>query len=126
MKRVQTIALFALVLGCSSSAAWAAQQLPCKQIAATLCPGTKPGELAYDNCLMQHGPELPADCKRAVDAAAARRKDIEQFPGCIADTKKFCADSKAGMGTIMGCLRLHMSDLSEACKREVGKRTGRY
>jgi hypothetical protein len=104
----------------------AAEELPCKEIAAKLCPGASPGDAAYDNCLVQHGPQLPPACKSAVDAAQARLNTLDQFPACLEDAKKFCPAFKPGIGRIMECLRLHMTDLSEECKQEIRKRTSRY
>lgn len=50
-------------------------------------------------------------------------------PPCLADVKKFCADTPVGSGKIQACLKAHEADLSPACKKglaDIGKRVGPF
>lgn len=126
MKRIGILVAAALGIVVGATGTVRAADMPCKDVAAKLCPGVNPGDTAYDNCLLQHKPDLPPDCQKAVDAAQARLNTLEQFPDCVRDAKQMCPDFKPGISRIMECLRVHMSDVSEECKREIGKRTGKY
>jgi hypothetical protein len=47
--------------------------------------------------------------------ATAARADLP----CVADLKKFCADTPAGGGRIQACLKSHEKDLSADCKKQL-------
>jgi hypothetical protein len=42
----------------------------------------------------------------------------ERFP-CAADIKKACADVDPGSGRIVACIKEHMKDYSEVCKKRL-------
>lgn len=93
----------------------------CRKDAAKLCPGMKPGDRGYAECMKKHEADLSDACKQMMQA---RAKDAEQFKACAADAEKFCPGTQAGGGRVMKCLRTHQGDLSEECKRELAARHG--
>ena len=100
----------------------APQDTACREQAEKLCPGMKPGDENFGPCIKQHEAQFPKGCRRQLGSASARARDLKQFPSCVADADKFCPKG----GSVMKCLRVHQTDLSEDCKREIGKRTGKY
>ena len=110
--------------------AWGAlAQMPdpaCHAEIEKLCPGLKPGDGKYGQCVIDHKADLSDPCKKYADAAAARKRDIAQIPACTADAEKLCPGTKPVLNAIMKCLRLHQGDLSADCRHEIGKKTGKY
>jgi len=93
---------------------------------AKLCPAMQPGDGKYGKCLIANEAQLSAPCKPYAQAAAARQRTLKQFPSCVADAEKFCPHEKPVVTEVMACLRGHQGDLSESCKYEIGRDTGRY
>jgi hypothetical protein len=98
----------------------------CQTEIAKFCPGMKPGDGHYGQCLVDHQKNFSAPCKKYADAAAARKEDLKQFPACIADAERLCPNTPPSLTRIRKCLRTHQGDLSPDCKQEIGKRTGKY
>ena len=115
-----------LVLGAWTVSPALGADAACQQQAQTLCSGAKPGEAKFDTCLKEHAADLSKDCLAQLQASVARANELKEFPSCIADAEKLCPGSKPGGGQIMACLRVRQEDISEECKREMGKVTGQY
>jgi hypothetical protein len=122
---VTMAATLAVALFAGSSPA-RAQNAQCKAEIEKLCPGMKPGDGHYGQCLVDHQKDFSAPCKKYADAAVARKEDLKQFPACIADAERLCPNTPRSLTRVKKCLRTHQSDLSADCKQEIGKRTGKY
>lgn len=103
-----------------------AQTEACKAEIEKLCPGMKPGDGKYGQCLVDHQKDFSLPCKKYADAAVARKEDLKQLPSCIADAERLCPGTPRSLTRITKCLRMHQGDLSADCKQEIGKRTGKY
>ena len=103
-----------------------AQKAGCEAEIAKLCPEMKPGDGKYGQCLIDHQKDLSSGCKKYADAAAARKRDLKQFPACIADAERLCPGTPRALSRLQKCLRTHQGDLSPECRREISKRTGKY
>ena len=97
----------------------------CRAEIEKLCPGLKPGDGKYGQCVIDHKADLSDPCKKYADAAAARKQDLKQFPACIADAERLCPNTPLALSRLTKCLRTHQSDLSPECKQEIGKRSGK-
>ncbi len=101
------LALFAL------SPAKGADNRPCKEDAQKLCKDEKVGQ-GLVRCLKAHEAELSQGCKDHL--AKVKEKVGEVHEACQADAAKLCKDEKPGAGRVLGCLRAHKGELSDACK----------
>ena len=118
-----------LALGLMVLASAAAAQLPddaCRTEIEKNCPGMKPGDGKYGQCLVDHKNDFSAPCQKYSAAAAARKADLKNFPSCLADAEKLCPSTKPSLTGLTKCLRTHQGDLSSECRQELGKRTGKY
>jgi hypothetical protein len=90
----------------------------------TLCAGIQPGEGRGVQCLLQHGSELSAGCREALNGArpaapaapvtgVAMRAAIE---ACWQDFSVLCAGVQPGEGRGAMCLREHATQLSPGCR----------
>jgi len=128
MTRTIALATMAVSLAITFFAGSAPAQAPnaaCKAEIEKLCPGMKPGDGHYGQCLVDHKNDFSAPCKKYADAAAARKQDLKQFPACIADAERLCPNTPLALSRLTKCLRTHQSDLSPECKQEIGKRSGK-
>ena len=98
----------------------------CQTEIETFCPAMQPGDGHYGQCLIDHEKAFSADCKRYAKEAAARKRDLSQMPNCVADAERLCPGSSTGVTRLMKCLRTHQGDLSTECRREIGKRSGKF
>lgn len=96
---------------------------PCKDDAAKLCQGVKPGGGAIVKCLKEHSDELSPECKEDMAKAKEKAKDFKE--ACKDDAKNLCQDVKRGGGRIVQCLKQHESDLSSSCKEAMDQAKGR-
>ena len=103
-----------------------ADNAQCKTEIEKLCPGMKPGDGKYGQCLVDHRTDFSDPCKKYSDAAAARKRDLKQFPSCIADAERFCPGMAVGLTRLTKCLRTHQGDLSADCKGEISRVTGKH
>ena len=110
--------------------AWSAMAQPpdaaCRAEIEKACPGKKPGDGEYGQCVIDHKGDLSAPCKKYADAAAARKADLKNFPACIADAEKLCPGLKVSLTKLTKCLRTHQGDISPECRTELGQRSGKY
>lgn len=109
---------------CVVSAPAPAQNAACKTEIEKLCPGMTPGDGKYGQCLVDHEKDFSSPCKKYAEAAAARKRDLKEFPACIADAERLCPGMAVGLTRLTKCLRMHQSDLSADCKHEIRKRRG--
>jgi len=98
----------------------------CQTEIEKFCPGMQPGDGHYGQCLVDHEKDFSTGCKRYAEAAAARKRDLRQMPSCTADAERLCPGSPTGVTRLMKCLRTHQGDLSTECRREIGKRSGKF
>lgn len=75
-----------------------------------LCKGQTP----IMNCLRQHQSELSPEC-------SAYLAFFEQIPSCVSDARHLCPTEKPSGAGVIACLRGRQSDLSDDCRREIGK-----
>jgi hypothetical protein len=47
----------------------------------------------------------------------------DRAKACVADVKKHCADVEPGQGRIAGCVKEHLTELSEPCQNLVAEAT---
>jgi len=120
-----TFALGLMVLA-SVAAAQAPPNEQCRAEIVKNCPGLKPGDGKYGQCLVDHKSDFSAPCQQYPQAAIARKADLKNFPSCLADAEKLCPSTKPSLTGLTKCLRLHQGDLSSECRQELGKRTGKY
>ena len=106
-----------LVLATSASAAG---DRACREDAAKLCKGVKPGGGAIVKCLKEHSSEVSPACKADMEKAKEKSKEFRQ--ACKEDKAKLCHDVKPGGGAVLKCLREHESDLSASCRQEMSER----
>jgi len=96
---------------------------PCRDDAAKLCQGMKPGGGAIAKCLKEHSSELSPACKDNIAKAKEKIKEVKE--ACEGDAKKLCKDEKPGGGRILKCLKQHEGELSAECKAQMDQPRGR-
>lgn len=122
MKWLSVLAgVFCLAIATGASAEETAR--PCRDDAAKLCPGVKPGGGAVARCLKEHSSELSPACKKNI--AKAKKKVREFKEACKDDAKKLCEGIKPGGRKIVQCLKQHEDELSAECKEKMAKPRGR-
>ncbi|MEM9783744.1 MAG: cysteine rich repeat-containing protein [Pseudomonadota bacterium] len=93
----------------------------CESDIATYCDTVEPGNGRIMACLYSREDKLSESC----DAAAAEPLDIldlffarlrDVVDDCREDLASLCADSAAGDGRILACLRSQESALGETCR----------
>lgn len=105
--------LAAMLLLLSPQLAPAQEGHPCKADREKFCPGIKPGDGKFGECMKQHEAELSPEC-------AAERKERQKAwknvrVNCKADAGKLCGDVEKGHGGMLKCLESHASELTPAC-----------
>jgi cysteine rich repeat protein len=95
----------------------AAAEHPCLADAERLCKGVEPGGGRIVRCLQQHEAELSPGCKQNRDGF--REQVAEVRAACQDDAERFCNGVMPGHGKVARCLRMHTSDLSSSCKKEM-------
>jgi hypothetical protein len=113
--------VFCLAIATAASAEETAR--PCKDDAAKLCQGVKPGGGAVVRCLKEHSSELSPACKKNI--AKAKKKAREVKEACKDDAQRLCEGIKPGGGKIMQCLKQHDDELTAECKEQMKKPRGR-
>jgi hypothetical protein len=109
--------VFCLAIATAASAEETAK--PCRDDAAKLCQGVKPGGGAVARCLKEHSSELSPACKKNI--AKAKRKAREFKEACKDDAQRLCEGVKRGGGKIVQCLKQHEDELSAECREKMGK-----
>jgi Cysteine rich repeat len=115
--RVQifVIALILLFASAGGRAYAAEQEFPCAEDIAKYCKEVKAGGGRILKCLNEHKNELSVSCKAKLEESKKRLAEVRQ--ACRGDTQKFCKDVLPGEGRILKCLREHMQELSNACRK---------
>lgn len=85
----------------------------CKDDAAKLCKGVKPGLGAIAECLKANTAKLSPACKTTL---AAKKEKVLNLNPCMADAAKLCKNTAPGKGRLMSCLKSHDAELSAECK----------
>jgi hypothetical protein len=111
--------VFYLAVAAPASAEAASR--PCAEDAARLCKDVPKGGGKIANCLREHKDELSPACRDRV--AAAKQKARAAKEACHNDAQKFCKDTEPGKGRIAQCLKQHEAELSQDCRKHLG-RTG--
>jgi len=96
---------------------------PCKADREKLCPGMKPGDGQFNQCMKQHEAELSPECAAARKEREDARKNVTM--NCKADLEKLCADAEKGHGGRMKCLEGHESEVGQACADALKAMPGR-
>ena len=92
---------------------------PCTADAEKLCKGVEKGEGRVKKCLKEHESEVSAACKE--NLGKMKEKVGEMKEACKGDKEKLCNGVKPGDGNILKCLKEHESELTAACKDEMGR-----
>ncbi len=107
--------LCVLLSGCAVSIALLAAARPaaaagCQTDVEKLCKNEK----AIVTCLQSHKADLSAEC-------SAYLAFFEQIPSCLVDAQRLCPSDKPSGAGVIACLRGRQSDLSDDCRKEIGK-----
>lgn len=107
-----------MVLFVVSSTAFAQDyQDVCSSDAQNYCPHTDRGNGDMMMCLYKQQNKLSTACRDKIvkmhDYVHARREE------CRPDAEKFCVGIEHGGGRINACLKEHLSELSETCRKNV-------
>lgn len=92
---------------------------PCKDDAAKLCQGIKPGGGAVAKCLKEHSSELSPACKKNISKAKKKAREVKE--ACKDDAQRLCEGIKPGGGKIVQCLKQHEDELTAECKEKMEK-----
>jgi Cysteine rich repeat len=102
-------ALGAALVIMASTASVQAEERDCAVDIKSLCAGIAPGGGHVLACLQSHVSELSVGCSSILSKAAWTAQE------CAADIQHFCPDAK--VGTISDCMRPHLGEASDQCKR---------
>ncbi|MNK22801.1 Cysteine rich repeat protein [compost metagenome] len=81
------------------------------------CPGVEMGDGRIAKCLHKNKNKLSAECKASRDKMKSAMMEVKA--ACHDDFEKFCAETKAGKGRVMKCMKAHENELSATCKAEI-------
>src|SRR3954464_5637980 len=95
----------------------AAAEHPCLADAERLCKGVEPGGGRIVRCLQQHGGGLPPGCRQNRDGFGEQVEEVRA--ACQEDAERLCSGVVPGHGKVARCLRMHTSELSDPCKKEM-------
>lgn len=82
----------------------------CQAEAEKLCKDQRP----LMKCLREHQADLSPGC-------SAYLAFFEQIPSCVSDAQRLCPTDKPSGAAVISCLRTRQSDLSDDCRKEIGK-----
>jgi len=108
------------VLGLIAASASAQQgQGPCKTDIEKFCKGLEPNSGQMIKCLSDHQSELSEACRqRRAELMQGFQAGLEKSKAaCQADIDKLCKGVPEGEGRVMRCLREHVAELSEPCRK---------
>ncbi len=135
MKRVARGILLVLVSAALPGLAYA-QKGPCAADVAKLCAGVERGQGHVRQCLLAHQSELSKECQDRLGAVEAQRAQKQMKMGlgtpgagqpprglieCRQDVRQHCSGVRRGGGRILQCLHEHEAELSEGCRKALGK-----
>ena len=95
---------------------------PCREEIQKACPDLSPGTREFRECLEAHADDFTPECRERMKGFQGR---VDRMHGaCESEIETHCAETEAGQGRVVRCLRGHREELSPACQEAIQGRRG--